>query len=320
MKSAQHSRPGVRRIFRRAAFDVRTRIPFVIGHWSLVILSLVVCWLYTSSPVRAATSINGGDRESYGANAGWIDFRGNTNAGAVIGEFVCSGYLYGANVGWINLGSNAPANGIQYQNNSATDYGVNNDGLGNLRGFAWGANIGWVNFESNGVPKVNLSNGALSGSIYSANSGWISLSNAFAHVTTDTIPGGTDSNGNGLPDAWERTYFGALGVDPNADADGDQVSNKQEYLAGTNPTNSADKLTVTAFTSTKGGTNVNLTWNSVLTRHYAIQKATNLLAQTWLDSGLGTVSPSGSSTTKAFTDTFATNRFYRVEAFRPLAP
>ena len=296
------------------------RASFVIGHWSLVISTLALACFALCASAGAATSINAVNKFAYAADAGWIDSRGNTNAGAVVGEFVCSGYLYGANVGWIHLGSNAPANGIQYQNNSGTDYGINNDGQGNLRGFAWGPNIGWINFESNGAPKVNLTNGALSGSIYSANCGWISLSNAFAHVETDTILGGTDSNANGLPDAWERIYFGALGVNPNADADGDGVSNKQEYLAGTNPTNSADKLKITAFTTTPGGTGINLTWNSVLTRHYHIQKSTNILAQTWLDSGLGTVVPGGSSTTKAFSDTFATNRFYRVEAFRPLAP
>jgi hypothetical protein len=30
------------------------------------------------------------------------------------------------------------ANGIRYQNNSATDFGVNHDGLGNLRGYTDG--------------------------------------------------------------------------------------------------------------------------------------------------------------------------------------
>jgi len=284
-------------------------------------LSLVIPLLLGSATsLPAATSINATNKFAHGADAGWIDFRGNTNAGAVIGEFVCSGYLYGANVGWIHLGSNAPANGIQYLNNSATDYGVNNDGQGNLRGFAWGANIGWINFESNGAPKVDLSTGNLSGSVYSANCGWISLSNAFAHVHTDTIPGGTDSNADGLPDAWERTYFGTISVNPNVDADGDGMSNKEEYLAGTNPTNPADKLRVTAFTSSNGGTNVSVTWSTVLTRRYHIQKSINILAQTWPDSGLGTVSPTNSSTTRSFSDTFATNRFYRIEAFRPLAP
>jgi hypothetical protein len=302
------------------ASDIRTSklrfpISLVIRHFAFAILLLqpLAC-------LHAATSINAINKYGYGANIGWIDARGNTNAGAVIGEFVCSGYLYSADVGWISLGSNAPANGIQYQNNSATDYGVNNDGLGNLRGFAWSPNVGWINFESIGAPKVNLSTGRLSGSVYSANCGWINLSNAFAFVETDTIPGGTDSNANGLPDAWERTFFGGLGVNPNLDADGDGMSNKQEYLAGTNPTNSTDRLRITTFTSSSGGTNVNLSWSSTLTREYQIQKTTNLATQVWIDSGQGVISPAGSSTSRAFTDTFATNRFYRVQASRPLAP
>src|SRR5215472_3092441 len=134
---------------------------------------VVLTWVVEAT---AATTINSTNRYSYGANLGWIDWRSDTNNGAVIGEYVCSGYLYAANVGWISLGSGVPANGIRYQNNSANDFGVNQDGLGNLRGYAYGANIGWVNFENTGAPKVDLRTGVLSGSIYSANCGWISLS------------------------------------------------------------------------------------------------------------------------------------------------
>jgi hypothetical protein len=41
---------------------------------------------------------------------------------------------------------------------------------------------------------------------------------------------------NGLPVSWEMKYFGHLGVDPNADPDGDGLTNWQEYLKGTDPT------------------------------------------------------------------------------------
>src|SRR5437016_5663720 len=88
----------------------------------------------------AATTIDAANKYAYGANLGWMDWRGDTNNGAVVGEYVCAGYIYAANAGWINLGSGAPANQIQYQNNAAADFGVNQDGLGNLRGYAYGAN------------------------------------------------------------------------------------------------------------------------------------------------------------------------------------
>ena len=278
---------------------------------------VILAALMTAS---AATSINAINKFGYGANIAWIDARGDTNRGAIIGEFVCSGYLYAANVGWIHLGSNAPANGIQYQNNSATDYGVNNDGLGNLRGFAYAANIGWINFESNGAPKVDLKTGKLSGSVYSANCGWISLSNAFAVVQTDTIPGGADVNANGLPDAWERTFFGTLGVNPDADPDADGMSNREEYLSGTNPTNSLSRLEIIASAFASGGTNGSLTWSSVPARIYFIEKALDLSSPVWTDSGLGLIVPTGSATTRTFTDTNLPVRFYRVQAVRPLAP
>jgi hypothetical protein len=42
-----------------------------------------------------------------------------------------------------------------------------------------------------------------------------------------------DTNSNGLPDDWETFYFGAIGQNPNADPDGDGLTNLLEYQIGT---------------------------------------------------------------------------------------
>jgi uncharacterized membrane protein len=180
---------------------------------SLALASLVV--IQSSSLALCETKIDPVNKYAYGANIGWVDWRGDTKHGAVISTSVCSGYIYSANVGWINLGNGNPANGSYYQNLWAGDFGVNTDDLGNLRGFAYGANIGWVYFEDNGAPSVDLVSGRLSGYIYSANCGWISLSNAFAYVQADTIPNGTLPPGSYtfVPlDAPGLDYSVALGI------------------------------------------------------------------------------------------------------------
>ena len=60
--------------------------------------------------------------------------------------------------------------------------------------------------------------GQMSGYVWSANCGWISLSNAVAYVQTDTIQPGALAP-DGLPIAWLLTYFGTTNVNANADPD-----------------------------------------------------------------------------------------------------
>ncbi len=50
---------------------------------------------------------------------------------------------------------------------------------------------------------------------------------------------GTDSDGDGLADAWEIQYFGNLNQTANGDPDGDGITNLQEFQQGRNPTKSA---------------------------------------------------------------------------------
>jgi len=282
----------------------------------IVLASLLISLVVVS---EAATTVDSSHRYAFAANCGWIDWRGNTNNGAVIGDYVCSGFVYAPNVGWINLGSGNPTNGIRYQNLSGSDFGVNQDGLGNLRGYAYGANIGWINFENTGAPKVDLKTGNFSGYAYSVNCGWISLSNAAAFVQTDTLDPGPLST-NGLPIPWLLANFGTTNVNANADPDGDGMSNRQEYLAGTNPLDGNDKLQIIAFTAQPGGAPATVTWQSTLARCYFLQTTLDIGSPNWLDSGLGLIAPDGASTTRTLSQAAATKRFYRVQAVNPLAP
>lgn len=280
----------------------------------LMVLYVILGLAFT---VQAASTIDPVSAYSYGANVGWMNWRGDTNNGAVIGEYVCSGNIYCANIGWINLGSGSPANGIQYQNNSATDYGVNQDGLGNLLGDAWAANVGWIVFETNGAPHVNLLTGVLSGYVWSANCGWISLSNAVATVQTDTIQQGALAP-NGLPIAWLLSNFGTTNVNANADPDHDGMNNLQEYLAGTDPNNAGSVLRITSLT--RGTPDPNYTtvaWLAVPTRFYVLQERPSLSAGVWAD--YLSVQSLGWNNT-AFDDFNVTNEFFRVQAYRPLMP
>jgi len=268
--------------------------------------------------LRASTTIDAANSFAWGANIGWLNCRGDTANGAVVGEYVCAGYIYSANVGWINLGSGTPTNGIYYQNLSTNDFGVNQDGLGNLRGYAWGANIGWVNFEATGAPAVDLYTGKLSGYAWSANCGWISLSNAVAFVQSDSIQKGALAP-DGLPIAWLMQNFGTTNVDANADSDHDGMSNLQEYLAGTDPNNASDCLRITTFHRGQAGdpSRIDMQWTAQPTRYYAVQQSSGLGGtNAWSD----LVAFPWPGANNVATDQTNPEELYRIRVFRPLTP
>jgi uncharacterized repeat protein (TIGR01451 family) len=115
-----------------------------------------------------------------------------------------------------------------------------------------------------------------------------------------------DTDCDGLPDAWELAFFGNLNQTGSDDPDGDGFTNLQEYLAGSDPTNSASSLAIIDATG-----NFTFTFRSVAGKSYVVQRCDDLRIGGWVD--FTNLTAAGSLT--PMTDAEAaslTQRFYRV--------
>ena len=234
----------------------------------------------------ADSTIHTGLQHGYGANIGWADWKWDTVTpeGATLEPYLMRGKIYAANVGWIDLGDGAPDDGVQYSLVSG-DWGVNHDGTGVLTGYAYGANIGWISFGSSPTAPslVDVATGLLSGHAFSANVGWISLDGIKTCVDE-----GADVDADTIADAWEFEQVAGDGQPADltiltlgGDADGDGVSDEDEYAADTNPFDSLDRLQITSMVPHSGLGEVELTWGPWSSRRaYAVNSSTDL--QTWI--------------------------------------
>lgn len=104
-----------------------------------------------------------------------------------------------------------------------------------------------------------------------------------------------DVNLNNVPDDWEEENFGEeYEVTATSDLDEDGVPDVQEFIAGTDPTDPADRLELITEESkpTGSGDGLVLRWASVSNRYYHILSKTNLLEQYFLvTSGLFATPP-----------------------------
>ncbi len=112
--------------------------------------------------------------------------------------------------------------------------------------------------------------------------------------------------------AWLQQYgLTNNGTADYADGDGDGFNNWNEWRAGTDPTDSSSLLKMTAVTNDVSG--ITVTWQSVNTRTYYLQRGTDLGVQPPFFTIQTDIA--GQAGTTSYTDTTATNSgpyFYRV--------
>jgi hypothetical protein len=91
-----------------------------------------------------------------------------------------------------------------------------------------------------------------------------------------------DSDGDGLPNAWELAH--GLRTNDASDAvldtDLDGVSNRDEYTAGTNPTNAHSVLRIETILRTNAATK--LTFHAASNKTYTVEARVKTEAEPWL--------------------------------------
>jgi hypothetical protein len=126
----------------------------------------------------------------------------------------------------------------------------------------------------------------------------------------------TDSDGDGIPDAWMNARFGhTLGQVSDKsrasdDADGDGLTNLQEFRAGTDPKNATSALRISGMD--KVGTAMRVSFPSVNGKTYRLESRDDLSSGSW---SVLTDQVFGTGNTLQITDPSAagvTKRFYRV--------
>ena len=119
----------------------------------------------------------------------------------------------------------------------------------------------------------------------------------------------TDTDGDGLPDNWETNYFGVRGANPNDDSDGDGMTNWQEYIAGTDPTNPLSYLRIERLAGAPN--EATLEFNAVSNRTYTVLFKNTLADPVW--SKLGDVEARTTNRVATISDRNSiTGRFYRL--------
>jgi peptidoglycan/xylan/chitin deacetylase (PgdA/CDA1 family) len=125
-----------------------------------------------------------------------------------------------------------------------------------------------------------------------------------------------DADNDQLPDAWEQQWRGNLtDLSPQADFDGDGISDKKEYVLGNNPT-IQDTIPSPTLNLAPSG-EISIHFNTQSNRFYLCDITTNLIESLWTPL---TTPARGSGNEYIFSDpnsSDSSERYYRVKVVAP---
>jgi hypothetical protein len=151
------------------------------------------------------------EQYAWAENIGWLNAEplGQDGPGLSVAATAVSGFAWAENIGWISFScENTGSCGD-------VEFGVTNDGLGNLCGYAWAENAGWISFSCENTAScgtvdygvvVDPSTGQFSGHGWGENIGWIAFDSALLFDA-------------GIVTAWNGAGFLA-DIEPDGDVDG----------------------------------------------------------------------------------------------------
>ena len=97
-------------------------------------------------------------------------------------------------------------------------------------------------------------------------------------ITRMDLTLGEDTDGDGMPDAWERALLGngrtLSDINPDDDTDGDGLSNLQEYISGNYAFDNEDGLSLDILETTEVG--VRLEFLAITGRTYVVEQSNDL--------------------------------------------
>jgi hypothetical protein len=144
---------------------------------------------------------------------------------------------------------------------------------GQLLGYESADGVAW---NPAGTLQLNLGGELYLGLAVSSHNNYALAAGTFEGVQSSTQ--NTDTDGNGIDDGWELEHFGQPGIDANADADGDGLTNLQEYQQGSDPNDyySRGANTIIPLITIMGGNNQSGAPNQFLAQPLAVKVSDRL--------------------------------------------